>query len=589
MGFGRLKGFVKKGCDCILGSEIGDKSYGPFQGKEFAFGREGGKNFPRAAVQDASRLKFCGLFLQNLRLFVSSQTGIHRYRFDRVLRAALGAGRDHPLCLGMVLGALFAWEQVRAQELPGYQDLIPPLPQAEGLAPPGTAPAGGDRGKSKKSAERITLKRALEKAMASNRKFLKDKITFLKSEIQYKQARDKLYVPTITLALSSSNSVFTLGELKRPNSLAEPRRYKQGFPTDATTTLSLKVQESLFNRFDDLAAYQTAKFTFDQARETWANALRDLRFSIFETMFKVRIAQDKVDLAKVSLQVAEAVLANIQAKKRAGKAQDADVSSAEVAVTEAKTKVNDFETGLRNELRAFNLQLGDPVGTPYVVVTDDVRYNPVQITPEEAWATFLRYSIEMRTAKNSLRSAELALESSRRWFFPTVGMKLSAVPLSTDWKHHYYGTAAGLPGGASPQFEATVEFSVSWELFGPESGFLQGRKLELARLDYESSRIDFIDAVSNAQSAVMSELDGLKQLEVAVTNAEKTAQETSKILDSLVQQLQEGSVNQLELRSAIDKAREAQEERYGKMFEHMSKKRAFAQKIGLNQFPGDAF
>jgi hypothetical protein len=134
-----------------------------------------------------------------------------------------------------------------------------------------------------------------------------------------------------------------------------------------------------------------------------------------------------------------------------------------------------------------------------------------------------------------------------------------------------------------------VTFSLSWELLSPTKGFLSGREVEKARLAFEKARLDFIDGVSADQSSVMTELDALRQLEVSVTNSEKKVVDTSRILDSLVQQLRDGSVNQLELRSAIDNVRDAQSERYTSMLEHMKKKREFAAKIGLNQFPGDSF
>jgi outer membrane protein TolC len=343
----------------------------------------------------------------------------------------------------------------------------------------------------------------------------------------------------------------------------------------------------LFNKWDDWKTYEKAKITLARAKDSYVDTERDLRFSVTLKLFEVRIQQERVDIAKRSVDIAEAVLGNVKSKQGLGQASESDVSSSSNDMLDARKTLVEKQVALKRGLWELNILLGDPVGTPYRISPNAVRFTSIGITAEEGFRVYLENSTDVRDRKNQIRDAELDLEAALKSSLPLPEVSFSGVQVSWSATPGTTLTSSGLTSTpTNPNLEVSASVSLTLPLIG-SNGFLNGRERERKRIALESRQLDYVEGVSRAQLDISNGLENIHQQEFNIDASRKQFQQAAKLLDELFSKLSSGNVSRLELRDAIRQAREAELSLYEAQVSHLSQKRDLAKKIGLSAFPGD--
>jgi len=437
---------------------------------------------------------------------------------------------------------------------------------------------------------KLSLSEAFARMKEQNRNLKKESLTLRSSEIDYEIAFHKMFIPEFTVDVGfngGQDSRYTVGQLPAVDGSGAGREaYARGLMSATTLTMNLGSYK-LFNGWQDWSDWQRSKVSWQQAKLNFEKVFRQTRTDVFSSFYAIKVAQERLDAAQQSRDLARTILELRKAEKQVGKASEDEVSTAEADLARAQDSVREQVNSLRESSLEMNQLLGDPIGTLYDVETKIPDYVPIQLSADQAFKVFMENSPEARDLRFNLRDKEILLqqEEASRLPLPVVefsGLQMSANQGFFGYDQHAYGTTA--PNSANWEFALGVTMSIP--LYTRE-GFMKGRTVEKARLSLERQKMDYTDDIMEFRKVVFNDLANLKQVEQELRNKKRVSQEADAILNRMASRMRTESISRLELRDAVNTARDAAVDFLDAKIAYISAKIQFANLIGLEYLPGD--
>jgi outer membrane protein TolC len=435
------------------------------------------------------------------------------------------------------------------------------------------------------TAETLTLERAISRALAANRSIQQQRLALRLSQLNYDNAWDAMFMPGISLSFAS-NSNFTIGHV--PGKLADAvgdTENSHGYPS-SSATLALG-SYTIFNFWRDWNVYEQAKLDWNRARETYTEFVRATRIQVVLTFFRCKTEQDKLEAAQRSVEISEAIAGLVKSRQRQGQANERDVSSSEVDVLNARNELNQRRTNAKSFFWTLNQLLGDPIDTQYVI-TEEIKFVPLRISPEQALRIYLEQSPSMKNAVRDLRKADLTVELEEKNRLPLPKISFSGV--NVGYTNQYFGTRPDLytnQAGTS-NFDIIASVNLVLPLTGP-GGLFNSRRVEQTHISRELTEINYRDISARDQATIFQLISSIRQDEMSISNGKKAFESSSALLDSLFSQLSNKSTSRLEIRDAIKQARDSEIALAEATLSHLSNKLTLVQLMGVDRLEGDAY
>ena len=155
-----------------------------------------------------------------------------------------------------------------------------------------SAPALGARGRPRKAAsatgagpEALSVQQAVARATENNDLVRKQRLSFDSAETLYLDARDKMFLPGISLQAESSAN-YPLGRLPDPPAAAAGDFRGRGYPA-SSIALSLG-SYTLFNFWRDRITFDIARLNFTREGERLRELERQTKFQVVGQYFKFK-------------------------------------------------------------------------------------------------------------------------------------------------------------------------------------------------------------------------------------------------------------------------------------------------------------
>lgn len=450
----------------------------------------------------------------------------------------------------------------------------------------------------KKEKEHLTLDKAISRVLAVNRDMLGARMDLRTAEMAYDTAWETMFLPTanLQLGLSTGFTLFNIPGETPPLSATQGDGKEHGYPAVGTFGIAVG-RYTLFNFWKDWLAFQKARMDWDNAKRTYVETVRKIRFDTISAFFTYKAEQEKVTAAQESIDFAETIVELVKSQFKAGKANETELSSSIVDHLTAKSEIESKRTAAKSAIWALNTILTDPLDTEYKI-DEEIRYAPVKVPLDQALKMFMDQSPTMRNARMSLKKAEIDLDLAEKNRLPLPTVQISGINFGYVNKYYYGEGATGFKGepfttsdsanNRSLSFGFQAGVAISIPLWG-NGGFLGGRLIEGNRISRDKAELAYQTSALSGQSQILTAFATLKQYEEQIKNTRQTVDSANKLLSGIIEQISKGTLNRLELRDALKQAREA---RYGltdALVQHMKQKLSLAATIGVDQLPGDVY
>lgn len=431
----------------------------------------------------------------------------------------------------------------------------------------------------------LTLENAIQKALISNRDMRKARLSYEAAKLSFADASDRMFMPSISLAANSSSN-FTLYQVPGTQAAtvgAADRSH--GYPSASAGVVLGSY--TLFNFWKDWTAYEIAKLNFHVTTLNYNEVIRRLRFQVMNEYFKCRTEQDKLDAAKRSVEISEAIVEVVKSRVNIGKATDRDVSSSVVDLLGAKNQLNTTTQSVRAEFANLNLLLADPAEKA-LRLQSEMKYVLLKISPPEALKLFKERGPTLIAAINALKVSESTVELEEKNRLPLPTIKFSGV--TVGYASGYYGSEASrtTTGAQSGNFDVSAAISLTLPLVGP-GGLFNSRLVEIARMNRDAAEITLRDTQIQGESFILSTIDSIRQQEENIANLKDAFQKSEELLNSLLTQDANAVVSRLELRDAINATRLNEFTLKDSILAHLNTKLQLATTLGVDALPGDSY
>jgi outer membrane protein TolC len=424
----------------------------------------------------------------------------------------------------------------------------------------------------------LTLTEAIDKALNNNPSLQDQKLNLKLAEITYKNAWDTMYMPNVSVTLTSTSDT-TMFHLpgKRNLTLGD----SHGYPTSAAT-LSLG-SYTLFNFGKDQLLYEQAKLDWTRAKETSDEIIRNVKFQVIIAYWKLKTEMDKSEAAERSVEIAQTILDLLESRLPLGKAAKQAVNSSVLDLNNAINLRNQLKTNEKIALWALNPLLGDPVGLEYKI-TEQISFLPISLTEDIVYDVYLRESPSIKSSKKELKKASIALELEKLGRLPLPKVSFSGANLTAANSYYatesdFYSTTTG-----NKNFYVSGSVNLTLPLLGP-GGLLGSRSVDQASIFYDQAVLRLNDTTNRDKAFIYQLIQNIRQAETAVENNRKSLQASSDVLSALIKQLSTGSVSRLDLKDALQQTRTSELDLSESILNHLTYKTQLAQLIGVDYLP----
>ncbi|MEK6705994.1 MAG: TolC family protein [Bdellovibrionota bacterium] len=431
----------------------------------------------------------------------------------------------------------------------------------------------------------LTLNAAIKKALDNNYTIQSQRLTLRLAELTHDRSWNTMFMPSVSLNLNAPSN-YTVANI--PSKISRDTgdiNNNHGYPA-STLTLSL-ASYTLFNFWRDWLTYEQAQLDWLRAKEAFHESTRTVRFDVIKQFFAHKTALDRLETAKRSVDIAEAIVELIKSRVKLKKATEQDLSSSTVDLLNARNELAKKEISAKGSLWTLNYLLGDPVGQEYMI-EEKIVFTPLKLTSQEAVKIYSESSPSIKTAKTDLKKKELAVELAEKNRLPLPKVSFSGINIS--YSNGYYGTRSDINSGSSGNVNLDVSTAITLTLpiIGP-GGLFDKNTIEQAVVERDQSEVSYRDTLSRDHAVVNQLVFTIKEGESTISNTKKAMESSVSLLDELFSQLSSNSVPRLELKDAIKQARESEIDLAEAILNHLTNKLTLAQTIGMDQIPGDPY
>lgn len=425
--------------------------------------------------------------------------------------------------------------------------------------------------------ELLTLARAIDRALSHNLDLEEQTLNLRNYEINYQNTWETYYLPQFSLNANSSSSK-TVGYLP-----GTPSTRNQGYPA---SSLGLTLGEyTLYNFGRDKAQVDQAKLDFTRYQEMLEESKRAIKFQVINSFWDLKSRVNKLEAYQRSVEIAQAIVSLQESRVSLGKATWADVSSSNVDLLNTRNLRDQAESDAHGALFTLNVLLGDPVGTPYRI-EDEINFLPIKVTEEILYQTYLSESPNMKTAKKELLKSEIALTLAEKTLMPLPTIKFSGVSLG--YGNNYNGTRSGLYSNsnvAQNNLDVSATVSLSVPLTGP-GGLFGKRTIEASQIQVDINELHLKNISNKDRQSIFQFVQNIKQFELTVINNREKYKNGMVVLQSVLDSfLTTSAVSRLDIKDAINQARDSEISLNDSIIQHLSYKTQLAAFIGVDFLP----
>lgn len=424
----------------------------------------------------------------------------------------------------------------------------------------------------------LTLKDAIDRVLGEAYEARALKLDREDAAINYQNAWDTFFLPSIGFTLSSS-SARTLGAIGGTTAKESPS-INRGYPS---TTLTLGLANyTLFNFWRDRITYDLARLNFDRAQQRFSEVERSLRNRVTNAYFQTKANQDRLEIALRSLNVAKSILGLVRSRAKLGLTTDEEVASSSADVTNAQIAVDQAQASLEGSYTSITSFLNYPASSRFNLTTA-LTYRPVEMSADWAVQMFKQQAPGVRDQKLGIQSAEASLEIAQKARLPLPTLSVTGLSVS-----YTSGPGPGTTayGGNTPpgQIDLLTTVSVSIPIVG-SGGFLNSRAIRQSVIQRERAHMAMNRLLQDGEISLRNSYVNIKNVENQLKNLDSNLQNVSTVLDSLIGNIKNKKIGRLELRDAIEQARSTELSRIDAILNHTTQKLTLLETIGADDFP----
>lgn len=419
----------------------------------------------------------------------------------------------------------------------------------------------------------LKLSEAIEKGIRMNPDLLQQKLTLRTNEIYYEDARDKMYTPSISLALNSGYDT-KLGQINKHTNTT---------PSDYQNLQLTMGDYTIYNFGRDKLVFDQAKLDWVRAKEVLEESKRSVKFQIIIAFWTLKSATDKLESYGRSVKIAEAILDLQKSRLPLGKATEADISSSLVDLMNVKNLRDTAESSVTAATLALNVLLGDPTGTNYVI-KEEITFLPIKVTEKILYETYLQQSPNIKNARKDFNKAQMNLELSEKNLLPLPVIKFSGINFT--YTPQYYSTAQTLNQSASnTNLNISTSIGLTLPLSGP-GGLFGSRVVEGAEIQVSLSNLVLRNTANRDLQNILQTVRNIRQYETTIENNRQLYSSSVSVLESVFKKfMSNNSVSRLEIRDALAQARDSEIELSDAILNHLTNKTQLASFIGVDYLP----
>ncbi len=192
----------------------------------------------------------------------------------------------------------------------------------------------------------------------------------------------------------------------------------------SSTSFSLGGELPIFQGFDIVNGVKIAKLDLASATADLEKARDDIRVSVAQAYVQILYNGELLKVASQQTAHDAELLEQVEAKRLAGKASDADVSAQRATLAQSRLS----ETQASNSLVLSRLDLTQLLELPspegFEIVSPDVSSLELQLlmTPEEIYAAALGIRPAVQAAEIQLESAEVSIDKAKGGYLPSLSL-----------------------------------------------------------------------------------------------------------------------------------------------------------------------
>jgi outer membrane protein TolC len=435
--------------------------------------------------------------------------------------------------------------------------------------------------------ELLTLEQAIRKALSRGFTNEQARLNLRQAEITHDNAFDTMFTPGVSIKLNSVSN-YSVGNVPsdRGRQVGNTENY-HGYPaSSAGLTLG---SYTLFNFWKDWIEYEKARLDYARAKETFEESTRQIRFDVTKAFYQTKNQQERLEASQRSVAVAQAIVDLVSSRIKLGRATQDDLSSSQLDLVNAKKDRDQAETDLKQAIWTLDIAMGDPPDTRYVIQdSSQARYRPVKFTPEAALKLYEDRAPTLKSALKEVKRAELDVKLQEKNRLPLPKVTFSGINLT--YGNSYYGNKASantdaFSGRAAMDITTTLDFTLP--LTGP-GGLFGGRTVETAEITLDLNESRLRETRLRDHVNILSVFQQIKQTEEVINNNKTALDSASRLLDNLFRQVSANpGQRRLELRDAIQQARDSELSYSESVTQHLTLKLDLAALIGVDKLPGE--
>ena len=271
------------------------------------------------------------------------------------------------------------------------------------------------------------------------------------------------------------------------------------------------------------------------------------------------IARDQllIEVHERAVERADLLKQAAEAKLKVGMASKMDVFRAELQLLNAQNRVVDARASLENELRRFNVLLGNATDRRYAFVSA-LEYVPIELDQEESIRQALEHRLELQTAHDRIDEAERQLNIAKQNLWP---------PLDVSVRYTFRGTGEAF----DQSWDTDDEF---WGV-GLSSSF----DIDMAqeRANYQQAQLALNAAIRDLQTAqediiseVMQTIVSVRQAQASVELQAQSVTQAEKQLELSSLRYKKGLSDNLEVVESEENVMNAKNGYYSAVAQHLA-------------------
>lgn len=425
--------------------------------------------------------------------------------------------------------------------------------------------------------QNLSLRQALDLAGKQNLDLTLASNAYESEAILFNNEWRKFWLPDVSLNAFSTKNL-TLGSYpETPASKLLPSGRTTGYPHYGIG-VSLG-SYTLFNFFRDRIAYDNADLSFKRAAQVLSETRRGVNFRIINAYFGARLNQEKLDAAERSVEMAKTLVRLVKSRVALGQSTSTELSSVEVDANDAIVQASSLRADYESSIFHLNSLLNQNAENQ-IRVTTPLSFRPIEMSYQQAFDWFKESSPSMRSSRLAYQTAQGNLEIAEKNRMPLPTLSFSGIEV--NYGNRYAGGYTAHENTGSFQagnIELKASLSLTLPILGP-GGFFGENNVRSSRIQVNNAELRLQQSLINGDLQIRATLFQLEQLKNQIKTQEQSFDSSSSLLGKIVEEMSSKKIGRLELRDAIDRARNSEIELLANKYSYITQKTTFYELIG---------